>query len=58
MDTVGNQWNAGVRRWVEFGPKGVLTRMVRPILTACNAPDGAYTTEHIPNLDAAAAFVG
>ena len=58
VDTVGNQWNAGVRRWVEFGPKGVLTRMVCPILTACNAPDGAYTTEHIPNLDAAAAFVG
>lgn len=58
VDVVTNQWNDGVRRWVEFGPKGVLTRMVRPILTACNAPDGAYAAEHIPNLEAAAAFAG
>lgn len=58
IDVVTNQWNDGVRRWVEFGPKGVLTRMVRPILTASNAPDGGYATEHIPNLEAADAFVG
>lgn len=57
-DTITHQWKDGVRRWVEFGPKGVLSRMVRPILTACEAPDGAYTIEHIPNLQAAEAFSG
>lgn len=56
IDVISNQWNDGVRRWVEFGPKGVLTRMVRPILTACGAPDSAYATEHIPNKEAADLF--
>ncbi len=58
VDTITNQWNDGVRRWLEFGPQGVLTRMVRPILTASNVPDTGYSTEHIPNLDAANAFQG
>lgn len=57
-DTITHQWKDGVRRWVEFGPKGVLSRMVRPILTACDAPDGSYAIEHIPNLEAATAFAG
>lgn len=58
IDVITNQWNDGVRRWIEFGPKGVLTRMVRPILTASNVADSAYTTEHIPNLEGADAFTG
>lgn len=57
-DAITRQWKDGVRRWVEFGPKGVLSRMVRPILSACDAPDGAYAIEHIPNLEAATAFAG
>lgn len=56
IDVITNQWKNGVRRWLEFGPQGVLTRMVRPILTASNVADSSYTTEHIPNLDAANAF--
>ena len=56
IDVISNQWKNGVRRWIEFGPKGVLTRMVRPILVAANVPDGSYTTEHIPNKEAADAF--
>ncbi len=58
VDTIMNQWRDGVRRWVEFGPQGVLTRMVRPILVASNVEDGSYTTVHIPNIDAVRAFEG
>ena len=58
VDTISNQWRDGVRRWVEFGPQGVLTRMVRPILVAADVADGSYTTVHIPNKDAVDAFEG
>lgn len=58
VDTITHQWRDGVRRWVEFGPQGVLTRMVRPILVAANVEDGSYTTVHIPNIDAVQAFEG
>ncbi len=58
VDTIANQWRDGVRRWVEFGPQGVLTRMVRPILVAADVADGSYTTVHIPNKDAVDAFEG
>lgn len=58
IDTISNQWRDGVRRWVEFGPQGVLTRMVRPILVAAGAADGSYTMVHIPNKDAVDAFEG
>lgn len=53
IDTVQNQWKSGVRCWLEMGPKGVLTRMVRPILSANNVPDAGYTTIHVANLEAA-----
>lgn len=32
IDTIKNQWADGVRRWVELGPKAVLSKMVKPIL--------------------------
>lgn len=32
IDAITAQWNDGVRTWIEVGPKGVLTRMVKPIL--------------------------
>ena len=34
IDTIKNQWTDGVRRWVELGPKAVLSKMVKPILEA------------------------
>ncbi|MCQ2444103.1 MAG: ACP S-malonyltransferase [Mailhella sp.] len=58
IETVANQWRDGVRRWIEFGPQGVLTRMVRPILTGEGAADGSYATVHIPNKEALEAFEG
>lgn len=32
IDTIKNQWTDGARRWVELGPKAVLSKMVKPIL--------------------------
>ncbi len=58
IDTIGNQYKDGVRRFIEFGPQGVLTRMVRPILNAQDIADNAYTTVHIANLDAAVEYFG
>lgn len=34
IDTIANQWRDGIRSWVEVGPKGTLSRMVKPILDA------------------------
>jgi len=53
IEVITNQWNDGIRRWLEFGPKGVLTRMVRPILTAANVPDTDYLAENISSPEAA-----
>ncbi len=58
IDVITNQWRDGVRRWVEFGPQGVLTRMVRPILVANNVDDGSFSTVHIPNIDGVKIFEG
>ncbi len=58
IDVISNQWRDGVRRWVEFGPQGVLTRMVRPILAAQNVEDGTFSTVHIPNIDGVKSFGG
>lgn len=32
IDTIRTQWANGVRAWLEIGPKGALTRMIKPIL--------------------------
>jgi len=32
IDSVAGQYRDGVRRWLEVGPKGVLSRMVKPIV--------------------------
>ena len=58
IEVISNQWRDGVRRWVEFGPQGVLTRMVRPILAAANVADGSFSTVHIPNIDGVKLFEG
>lgn len=56
IETVYAQWNDGVRNWVEVGPKGVLTKMVKPILSAGGVADDAYTVAGIANLEQARAF--
>lgn len=38
IDTISSQYADGVRRFVECGPKGVLSKMVKPILDALSAP--------------------
>ncbi|MBQ4076901.1 MAG: ACP S-malonyltransferase [Mailhella sp.] len=58
VDTVGNMWKNGVRRWIEFGPQGVTSRMVRPILSAIDVDDNDYSTLHIANFDSVKAFEG
>jgi len=46
IETIGAQWNDGVRHWLELGPKAVLAKMVEPILAALPVPEGsAYTAE-------------
>lgn len=37
IDTIANQWHDGIRTWLEVGPKGTLSRMVKPILDAIPA---------------------
>ena len=38
IDTIRHQWEDGVTRWLELGPKSVLAKMVRPILEDSGAP--------------------
>jgi [acyl-carrier-protein] S-malonyltransferase len=46
IETIGAQWNDGVRHWLELGPKAVLAKMVAPILAALPVAEGsAYTAE-------------
>jgi len=42
IDTILQQWLDGARAWIEFGPKGVLSRMVRP-----NLEHGGMTQEQL-----------
>ncbi len=44
---IRDQWERGVRTWLEFGPKGVLTKMLPHIL----GKSQAYTAECIDSLD-------
>lgn len=49
MHIVENQWKDGVRRWIELGPKGALTRMVDPILRAVDS-DAEFEARNIGSL--------
>jgi [acyl-carrier-protein] S-malonyltransferase len=58
IDTISNQYTDGVRRFVECGPKGVLSKMVRPILDAhpaVPAPE-SYSVAAVSGLEQAEAF--
>lgn len=59
-DTVAAQYADGVRTFVECGPKGVLSKMVQPILASlpeAPAPEN-YTVAAVGDAAAAAAFSG
>ncbi|MBR3880036.1 MAG: ACP S-malonyltransferase [Mailhella sp.] len=58
VDTISNMWKNGVRRWIEFGPQGVTSRMVRPILSAADVADGSYSVHHVANKDSVDTFEG
>lgn len=51
IDTITNQWENGIRSWLEIGPKGVLSRMIKPILDALPSPE-AFSVESISSLSA------
>ena len=55
IDTVTSQWHDGIRSWVEVGPKGALSRMVKPILEAIPAGE-EYSVASVSSLEAAQAF--
>lgn len=55
IDTISSQYADGVRAWVEVGPKGAISRMVKPILDAIPAGD-AYTVSAVTSLDAVQNF--
>lgn len=60
IDTIAGQYADGVRRFVECGPKGVLSKMVKPILDAhpaAPAPD-SYTVAVAGSAEQAEAFAG
>lgn len=62
VDTIQNQWDAGCGHFVECGPKGVLTRMVAPILEAHlpeadRAPGPAWKTTAVGSMQAVLEFV-
>ena len=57
-DAMAAMWTLGARRFLELGPKGVLTRLVKPNLDAVAGQDGGHEALNVPGLDEALAFVG
>ncbi|MFV0421210.1 ACP S-malonyltransferase [Oleidesulfovibrio sp.] len=51
IDTISNQWNAGVRQWIELGPKNILGKMLTPILAEAGAASDEWTTQTISTLE-------
>ena len=58
IDTIANQYNDGVRGFLECGPKGVLSKMVKPVLDGQSVAAENYTVQSIGNGEQAAAFAG
>ena len=54
IDTVANQYRDGVRHWVEVGPKGALSRMVKPIVDETGQDD--VRIDSLGNLEAVQTF--
>ena len=57
IDTINNQWKDGVRKWLELGPRGVLTKMVAANLADVAGSEGVWSAEHIPTIEAAEALI-
>jgi [acyl-carrier-protein] S-malonyltransferase len=54
IDIISAQWHDGIRRWLELGPKAVLSKMVAPILAALPVPEGSeHTAECVSRPDQA-----
>ena len=54
IDAIAGQYRDGVRRWLEVGPKGVLSRMVKPIVD--EAGTDAIRVDALGSLEAVQAF--
>lgn len=57
IETICNQYENGVRKWFEFGPQGILTRMMRQIIKVNEGADSCFETIHIPNLEEADSYI-
>lgn len=57
IETICNQYEHGVRKWFEFGPQGILTRMMRQIIKVNEGADSCFETIHIPNIDEADNYI-
>ncbi|MDR2893121.1 MAG: ACP S-malonyltransferase [Deltaproteobacteria bacterium] len=51
IDTIRNQYNDGIRRFVECGPKSVLAKMTEPILAPLAAPEGSWQSLSITSIE-------
>lgn len=56
IDTISNQYVDGARRFLECGPKGVLTKMVKPVLDAASVDATSYAAASVGNAEQAEAF--
>lgn len=57
IDTIAGQYGDGVRQWIEVGPKGVLSRMVKPIVDeAAGSEAEAIRVDSLGNLEAVRQF--
>jgi [acyl-carrier-protein] S-malonyltransferase len=54
IDSIAGQYRDGVRRWLEIGPKGALSRMVKPIVSEVGADE--IRVDALGSLEAVRAF--
>ena len=57
IETMACLWGLGARRFVELGPKGVLSRMCSPNLAPLGAAEGEWSAEGASTLEAADALL-